>query len=278
MRILGWLFLVGGSLLCASILWAALGFVCMGLGLIFLQIAEQKRRRVKSAASPFDQSRPHVEPAPVPEATRAVVPPIRDDGARAGRENATGPDSYDEQEWRALLSSDSDISRLANALEPYGRKYVDQFATAYLALNDKNYLPMILRMIIASAGRDSGQNIASDFADNAPTINAGPDKQPGSEPSGPTSSDHVDMCAAHKTATEETNRKPAVAGGESNMSNVNTAPQIAVEATSPEPTRVPDAAGGPDEKKRAPEVDAVDADNLTEILTRLNHALPRKAE
>src|ERR1700688_850126 len=160
MRILGWLFLVGGLLLCASILWAAPGFFCMGLGLIFLQIAERKRRRIKSSASPFDQSRPQVEPAPLPEAAPAVIPPILDDGARAGPENATGLVSYDEQEWRALLSSDADISRLAKALEPYGRKYVDEFATAYLALNDKDYLPMILRKIIASASRDSGQDIA----------------------------------------------------------------------------------------------------------------------
>ena len=54
MCILGWLLLVGGLLLCVSILWAAPGFFCMGLGLIFLQIAERKRRRAESAASPSD--------------------------------------------------------------------------------------------------------------------------------------------------------------------------------------------------------------------------------
>jgi hypothetical protein len=108
--------------------------------------------------------------------------------------------------------------------------------------------------------------------DNAPRIDAGPDKQRGSEPSG---SDHVDMRAAPKTAAEEINRKPVVTGAES---NVNTAHQIAVEVTSPEPMGVPDAAGGPDEKKRGREVDAVDADNLTEILTRLSQALPPKTE
>src|SRR5216684_4147703 len=90
MRILGWLLLVGGLLLCVSILWAAPGFLCMGLGLIFLQIAERKRRRAKSAASPSDQSEPQVEPTPVPEATRALVPPIVEEDARAGPENATG--------------------------------------------------------------------------------------------------------------------------------------------------------------------------------------------
>jgi len=44
-----------------------------------------------------------------------------------------------------------------------------------------------------------------------------------------------------------------------------------VEATSPQPPEVADAAAGPDEKKSG--VDAVDADNLTEILDRLSQVL-----
>jgi hypothetical protein len=164
MRILGWLLLVGGLLLCVSILWAAPGFFCMGLGLIFLQIAEQKRRRAESAAaSSSDQSEPQAKQAQIPEAAWAVVPPETEEDAGAGRENVTGLYSYDRQEWRALLSGDADISRLAKVLESYGQKYVDEFAAAYLALNDKDYLPAILRKIVASASRDSGQNIAGDF-------------------------------------------------------------------------------------------------------------------
>jgi hypothetical protein len=309
MRILGWLLLVGGLLLCVSILWAAPGFFCMGVGLIFLQIAEQKRRRAKSAASPSDQSEPQVEPAPVPEATRALVPPIVDEDAGAGPESATGLHSYDKQRWRALLSSDADISRLAKTMESYGQKYVDEFAAAYLALNDKDYLPMILRKIIASARRDSGQNIAGDFpdentnpdavaiafsrtrridrvremrsgyaeksasVDNAPKIDAGPEKQRASEPSGPKSSDPVDVSAVRTTAAEETNREPVAADVESKVSEPR---QITVEATSPKPPGVPDAAVGRDEKKRTREV--VDADNLTEILDRLSQALTPKTE
>ncbi len=159
MRILGWLLLAGGLLLCVSILWAAPGFFCMGLGLIFLQIAEQKRLRAKSAASSSDQSGPQIERTPIPEAAWALVPPILDEDARARPEDAAGLQSYDQQKWRALLSSDADISRLAKALEPYGQKYVDELAAAYLALNDKEYLPIILSRIIESARRD----IASDL-------------------------------------------------------------------------------------------------------------------
>ena len=309
MRILGWLLLLGGLLLCVSVLWAAPGFFCMGLGLIFLQIAERKRRSAKSAALPYDQSEPQVEQAAIPEVTRALDPPTVDEDAGAGRENVTGLYSYDRQKWRALVSSDADISRLAKALQPYGQKYVDEFAAAYLALNDKDYLPMILRQIIASARRDAGQNIAGDFPDentnpdavaiafnrtrridrvremrsdyaekpasvaNAPGIDAGPEKERVSQPSGQEFSGDVNVSAAHKTAAEEKNRKAPVADAEG---NVSTARQIAAEVTSPEPPEAADAAVGPDKKKS--EVDAVDANNLTEILDRLSQALPSKPE
>ena len=204
MRILGWLLLLGGLLLCVSVVWAAPGFFCMGLGLIFLQIAEQNRRRAKSAASPYDQSGPRAERARIPEAALAVIPPETDEDAEAGRDNLTGPYSYDRREWRALLRSDADILRLAKILESYGQKYVDEFAAAYLAVNDKDYLPMILQKIIASARRDGGQNIAGDFPDE----NTNPDPV--------------------------ANRKAPAADAESNP----------VAVTSPEPPEAADAAVG----------------------------------
>jgi hypothetical protein len=49
-----------------------------------------------------------------------------------------------------------------------------------------------------------------------------------------------------------------------------------VEVTSPESPEVADAAVGPDEKKC--EVDATDADNLTEILDRLSQVLTPKTK
>jgi hypothetical protein len=309
MRILGWLLLVGGLLLCVSIFWAAPGFFCMGLRLIFLQVAEQKRRRAKSAASPSDQSEPQVEQAPIPEATRALVPPEADEDGEAGRENVTALYAYDRRKWRALLASDADISRLVKVLEPYGQKYVDEFAAAYLAVNHKDYLPMILRKIIASARRDSGQNTAGDFpdentnpdavaiasnrsrridrvretgsgyaeksasVDDVPRIEAGPEKEPAAQSSGPQFSGDVDVSAARKALAEETNRKAPVADAASNLS---TARRIAVGATSPEPPEVADAAVGPEEKKS--EVDAVGTDNLTEILDRLSQASTPKTK
>jgi hypothetical protein len=46
-----------------------------------------------------------------------------------------------------------------NALFPYGQKYVDQLATGYLALNDKEYLPMIVQKILATAKDDAARRL-----------------------------------------------------------------------------------------------------------------------
>src|SRR5258708_40365168 len=79
MRILGWVLLIGGLLLCASVGWAAPGFLFMGFGLILLQIAEQKRRRAKSVASRSERTESQHDP--LQELARALVPPKADEEA-----------------------------------------------------------------------------------------------------------------------------------------------------------------------------------------------------
>jgi hypothetical protein len=65
MRIAGWVLLVGGFMLCVSVLSAALGFLCMGFGLIFLQIAQQKDKSLAASdASHSGQFEPQGEPPP----------------------------------------------------------------------------------------------------------------------------------------------------------------------------------------------------------------------
>lgn len=65
-----------------------------------------------------------------------------------------GRRGYDEAKWHALVEYDEDIAKVANALAPYPRKYTDEFAAAYLALNDKTYLPVIIKKILATARAD----------------------------------------------------------------------------------------------------------------------------
>jgi hypothetical protein len=175
MRIAGWLLLIVGTLLCASIVWATIGFLMMGFGLICLLIAEKRTKRAAPMAKPpgkpreprFQpvENRPAPAPLPRPGATgaaRAAV--VAAEIARIRHDHA----SYDAGKWDALVGSDPDIARLVEVMAPYGRQYVDELATVYLALNDKNYLPDIVDEIVASARRNAGPNRADDVTVGTP--------------------------------------------------------------------------------------------------------------
>jgi hypothetical protein len=62
---------------------------------------------------------------------------------------------FDQQRWNALVAYDDDIKRIVEALSPYGPKYIDQFSKAYMALNDKQYLPQIVQDILTTARADN---------------------------------------------------------------------------------------------------------------------------
>jgi len=290
MRIVGWVLLVGGFMLCVSVLLAALGFVFMGFGLIFLQIAEQNNKSpATSDASRSGQSEPQRAPPP-PRAKAASH--AEEEREVVDRESAIGPSSYDKERWRFLLRNDADISRVVTVLAPYGQHYVDELAAAYLALNDKDHLPMILRQIIASVRRDSHQNVTGDRpreksnedavglafgrirrVDRVRNVRSGDiDKRSSAQnvpriDVGPEFSGHVEVGVARETAAEETTLKPVGAQAESSMSPAS---QIAAESANPKPPVEAVTAIGLDEKRGAQEVDAVDADNLAEILNRLS--------
>jgi hypothetical protein len=85
-----------------------------------------------------------VEPAIVPPAPTHHFAPVAQPGP-------TAPPAFDRAKWNALVKYDEDIGRLAGKIEQLGDKWVDVFAADYLALNDKSYLPGIVRRIIADA-------------------------------------------------------------------------------------------------------------------------------
>jgi len=186
MRIVGWLLLIIGSLLCVSIVWAAIGFLMMGLGLVCLLIAEQARKRAPAPAQPSSVAReprfapvePRPVPAPLPKPAAALV--SRAAAVAAAVEKVRGNNSsYDAEKWNAVVESDPDIARLVEALAPYGRQYVNELAAVYLVLNDKNYLPDIVDETVASARRTANQKRAQDVTVNASGA-GGPDRNAGS--------------------------------------------------------------------------------------------------
>ena len=76
------------------------------------------------------------------------------------RPDEPNPNAYDLEKWRALVKSDADISRSVEAVQPFGKKYVDQLAMAYLAFEEKSYLPAIVKMVADAIKKDSGRDSA----------------------------------------------------------------------------------------------------------------------
>lgn len=62
----------------------------------------------------------------------------------------SGP-SLDRARWNALVAYDPDISTVAEKLNVLGSKWVDKFASDYLAINDKAYLLSIAKKVIEQA-------------------------------------------------------------------------------------------------------------------------------
>jgi hypothetical protein len=177
MRLVGTVLLLMGILLCISVTWAAIGFFAMSLGLIFLLIHENKisRSRIptKSPIS-FQEEVPLqrqqtvriASPAPHPLAI-PMKPPATPlfsnshdlafhDLSSSDSASASSPSSFNQEKWQALCAHDPELAKLVAVLRPFGTKYVDELARAFLFFNDKDYLPLILKKIVASARRDAG--------------------------------------------------------------------------------------------------------------------------
>ena len=138
-RIVGWLLLLTGTALVLSIAWAAIGFLFLGLGLILLQIAERKRKMSQPSSS-LDVAQFPSRPMHISE----------DEPVAAYDAGATvSPDS--QQVWPVLAELDPQILRLADALAPFGQRYVDQLAAACFSAGEAKQFPEIARRIVAVA-------------------------------------------------------------------------------------------------------------------------------
>jgi hypothetical protein len=161
-RVAGWILLIAGALLCATLVWATLGFLLMGIGLLSLLVAENNRKR---AGHP-DVSGAHEEQPMVAPPATAAPPPILEPVPVVRREPPMGtslPFSYDREAWRRIVESDADLAGVVSILADYGDQYVDELAEEYLAVGDKRRLPEIVDGIIGRAGKSV-----------APRGNAGP--------------------------------------------------------------------------------------------------------
>ena len=74
----------------------------------------------------------------------------------SGTNGASAP--FDRAKWNALVQYDKDISTIAQRLQPLGQKWLDEFASSYLALNDKSYLLEIENKIVLAAKAEAEEN------------------------------------------------------------------------------------------------------------------------
>jgi hypothetical protein len=124
-------------------------------GLVCLRIAERERERSgRPAVSRAEKPESRWEPPSIVQGIHRLSFAERRGSRETDPDDNTEPRAYDEQSWRLLLSADEDIRRLTTILAQYGQSYVDEFAAAYLALNDKQHLPMIVEQLVASAMRN----------------------------------------------------------------------------------------------------------------------------
>ena len=151
MRVAGWILLIAGALLCATLVWATLGFLLLGVGLLSLQVAENNRKRASrpdaayaGADQPMATTPPMVAAPPIPEPVQAVR-------REPAMEISPPAPSYDREAWQQLVESDADLARVTSVLADYGQQYVDELAQEYLALHDKTRLPEIVDGIIGRA-------------------------------------------------------------------------------------------------------------------------------
>ena len=130
--------LVAGIILAGSAFshWYLLGFGVVGKVFI-LPIA---------AAAFFAFLSSDTKQKPVPSDTSIK----KSDQTGSDEGNATTA-NYDRAKWDALVKYDKDIALIAEKLRPLEQKWLDEFASSYLAINDKTYLPEIEKKIFAAA-------------------------------------------------------------------------------------------------------------------------------
>jgi hypothetical protein len=135
MYIIGFVSLLVGLLLCPSIVWAPIGFFAMGFGLISLLVVEKRNKASKPRLE-----RPSIRHSSNPN---PFAPAANDKTRREG--------AVREEKWMLLVENDPDLAKVERVLSQYGPQYADQLAKAYVVFDNKAFLPIILKMIIASA-------------------------------------------------------------------------------------------------------------------------------
>jgi hypothetical protein len=147
MRILGAILLIAGFFLCLTILWAAIGFLAMGLGLICLLIAERRQEQLKkrtpsqlpglqreaAQAIPEEEVASNAVPPELPKTEPHPLYPGGSVGPMLSRRSSIQSEdchaaepmvtarSYGAEGRRLIAMDDADIPQLVNVTKPSSR-------------------------------------------------------------------------------------------------------------------------------------------------------------
>jgi len=157
MRIFGVILIVIGLLVCLTIIGIPFGLFLMLVGLALIVFGSRRRTLITNvvqvSTTPGHQSLTIEESDGGHVVSPPRQPPIIDVSPPRQPAQIIPPrvDDYDRAKWDALVTYDDDIAQVEKRLKVLGQQWVDKFAKAYLAINDKSYLPMILNKIVGEA-------------------------------------------------------------------------------------------------------------------------------
>lgn len=83
-------------------------------------------------------------------------------GGVFGTDSADSGTGFDSAKWKALAQYDQDIAAAVARVRPLGALYVNELAAAFMALNDKAYLPQIVERIERKAAAETAESAAFD--------------------------------------------------------------------------------------------------------------------
>ena len=139
MRVAGWILLIAGALLCATLVWAD-GWVPADGRRPAVTPGGREQANGRERLNVRPRARP-MSALPAQRLCRFLEPVVSREPPKPTSPPAV---SYDRQAWRQLVESDVDLARITSVLADYGQQYVDELASEYLADIDKQRLPDIV--------------------------------------------------------------------------------------------------------------------------------------
>jgi hypothetical protein len=170
LRIFGAILIIIGLLVCLTIIGISFGVFLIFIGVLLVVFGGRRRTLITNivqvSTTPGTQSlnledSNHVRPALTTDPRLIDVTPqpphapLSNLGAAPIR--STRAYQYDRAKWEALVEFDPDIAKVEATLRPLGAKYVDQFATGYLALGEKTYIDNIVQKVLETARQEDAE-------------------------------------------------------------------------------------------------------------------------